>query len=123
MRETRSWIKWMTVGGIAQLAMIITGHYNAFVKDNLFAIVGMVISLLAGAMFGRSAANKGAAAGGGAVVGGLCAFVGIAASVALGDTEAFVLVFGTASSVVTGLLGGVVARALAGTRAQPRLAK
>jgi hypothetical protein len=108
--------KWIILGTIPQLAMITAGHYNEFVKNNVFAIGGMAISLIFGAMYGRSAANKKDASLGGLLVGGACALIGIAASVALGDTEAAVLGFGTAGSAVAGLIGGVVAKALSGNK-------
>jgi hypothetical protein len=69
----------------------------------------MLISLIAGGLYARSAAgSKGAAAGGGALVGGLCALIGIIVSVVLGDTEPMILAIGTLSSAVTGLIGGLV---------------
>jgi len=43
---------------------------------------------------------------GGAIAGGLCALIGIALSVLLGDTPGFVLALGTAISTVTGVAGG-----------------
>jgi hypothetical protein len=44
---------------------------------------------------------------GGAVAGGVCALIGIAVSVLLGDTPVFVLGLGTAISVLTGAVGGL----------------
>ena len=41
------------------------------------------------------------------MAGGICAFVGILVSYFLGDVPAAVLGFGTASSAVTGALGGL----------------
>jgi hypothetical protein len=103
------------LGTLFQLAMVLGGHYSEFIRNHLFAAVGMAISLVFGAMFGRSAATtRKEAALGGAMVGGLCALLGIAVSVALGDTLPAVLGFGTAGSAVAGLLGGLAGRALAG---------
>lgn len=104
-------------GTVLQLAMVIGGHYNEFIRQNVFAIGGMAISLIAGVMWAKSAAmSKGGAFGGGALVGGLCAILGIAVSVALHDTEPAVLAFGTVGSAVTGGLGGLAAFALTGKR-------
>jgi|CXWL01.1.fsa_nt_gi hypothetical protein len=115
-----SGLKWTLIGTAAQLAMIVAGHYNEFVKNNVFAIGGMAISLIFGAIYGRTAANKKDAAIGGFVVGGLCALIGIAASVALGDTEAAVLGFGTIGSAVAGLIGGIATKAVSGSKSPAR---
>ncbi len=105
------------VGTVLQVSMIAIGHYNEFVKTNVFAAGGMLISLIVGAWFGMKAArSKGGAALGGALVGGDCALIGIALSVALKDTEPMILAVGTIGSAVAGLIGGVVLYALAGTK-------
>lgn len=108
----------MTVAGtVFQLAMIVAGHYIEFVRNNVFAIGGMAISLLFAALWAtRGAAGKGSAFIGGSMVGGICAVIGIAASVLLGDTPAPVLAFGTLGSAVAGGIGGLAAYALGGKK-------
>jgi hypothetical protein len=98
------------IGTIAQIAMVIAGHFVPAIAD-LFAIGGMGISALAGwgALRGRSA-SLGSAAGQGALAGAACAVIGIGVSVALGDVPASLLALGTGSSAVTGLIGGVIGR-------------
>ena len=104
-----------TAGGLAlQLAMVIAGHYVAFVRDNVFAIGGLLISLLAAVAFARMArAAWPPSLIGGLVAGAACALVGIAVSVALKDVPAQILLFGTLGSAVTGLIGGAVGKMLA----------
>ena len=111
----------MTLGGtLAQIGMVVAGHFNEFVKNNVFAIGGMGISLAFGALWAaRSARSKAGAFGGGAVVGGISAIIGIAASVLMGDTPAGVLAFGTAGSAATGGLGGLMAYLLSQKKAAP----
>ena len=103
------------VGTVLQLAMVLSGHYNASIA-NLFAVLGMTISLVAGLLFALWAKlpTVGASAVGGLVAGGICALVGIVVSYALGDVPAMIIAFGTVSSAVTGAVGGAVGRALAG---------
>lgn len=102
------------VGLAAQLAMVIAGHYVAFIKDNVFAIGGMVISLLAGLLFAKLAAQGWTPSlVGGLVAGGACALLGIAVSVMLKDTAQMILVVGTLGSAVAGLIGGAVGKLLA----------
>jgi hypothetical protein len=103
------------VGLAAQLAMVISGHYVAFIKDNVFAIGGMAISLLAGLLFAKLAHETGWAPNliGGLVAGGACALLGIGVSVALKDTAIPILLIGTLSSAVTGLVGGAIGKLLA----------
>ncbi len=109
--------KWLIVGTVFQLIMVVSGHYNEFIAQNLFAIGGMTISLIAGAAFAISArTSRGAAALGGAIVGGGCALIGIALSVALGDVPPLILAVGTASSAVTGAIGAFGA-AMVGNKA------
>jgi hypothetical protein len=101
-------------GLAAQLAMVIAGHYVAFIKDNVFAIGGMVISLLAGLLYAKLAqAGWAPSLIGGLIAGGVCAVLGIAVSVGLKDTAPMILVIGTSGSAVAGLLGGAVGKLLA----------
>ena len=103
------------VGTVLQLAMVLSGHYNASIA-NLFAVLGMTISLVAGLLFALWAKlpTVGASAVGGLLAGGICALLGILVSYALGDVPAMIIAFGTVSSAVTGAVGGAVGRALAG---------
>ncbi|HSU17695.1 hypothetical protein [Longimicrobium sp.] len=99
-------------GTVLQLTMVILGHW-APVIASLFAVLGMAISLVAGALYARMARpGIGQGAVGGAVAGGVCALIGIAVSFALGDVPAVVLAFGTVSSAVTGAIGGAAVAAL-----------
>lgn len=110
-----SLVPWTVIGTLLQLAMILGGHFDEFIRNNVFAIGGMLISMFAGAMWARMhARGKRAASLGGSLVGGGCALVGIAVSVVLGDTEAMILAIGTVSSMVTGAIGGVILYAVAG---------
>ncbi len=102
-------------GTIAQLAMIGAGHFVPFIKDHVFAVGGMLISLLAGLWYARQARGGwGPSLAGGALSGGVCALIGILASTALGDTPLGVAVFGTCGSVVAGLVGAGLGRATGG---------
>lgn len=99
-----------TVGLILQLLMVVAGHYLPPVKAK-FAVGGMLISLIAGALYIRLEQQgwQGALVGG-AIAGGVCALLAIAVSVSLKDVPAMILVVGTLGSVVAGLLGGAIAK-------------
>ncbi|MEO8578597.1 MAG: hypothetical protein ABI469_00020 [Gemmatimonadales bacterium] len=98
------------VGTLLQLAMVLSGHWIEFIKVNVFAIGGMLISAIAGVLYARAARlNRKQSAVQGALVGGLCALIGIAVSFALGDVPASILALGTLSSAVTGAIGGAIA--------------
>jgi hypothetical protein len=103
-----------TGAGLAvQLAMVIAGHYVAFVKDNVFAVGGMLISLVAGLAYAKLAGGGWAPSlAGGLIAGGLCALLGIAVSVGLRDTAANILLVGTLGSAVAGLIGGALGKLL-----------
>ena len=107
------------IGTGLQLAMVVAGHLSPAVAQ-LFAPGGMTISALAGALVALVSrpASLGSAAGRGAAAGGISAFVGILVSYFLGDVSAAVLGFGTASSAVTGALGGLVGKVLSARAAQ-----
>lgn len=101
------------IGLVLQLTMIATGHFVPLVRDKGFMIGGLLISLAAGMIYARLAhAGWGPSLIGGAIDGGVCALIGIAASVALGDTLPFILVAGTLSSVAAGAIGGAIGKLL-----------
>ncbi len=102
------------IGTVAQLAMVVAGHFVPMVKDHVFAIGGMLISLAAAVWFVRLAPGGwGSNLMGGAIVGGACALIGILVSAALGDVQVIVVAFGTCASVVAGLVGGALGRLIA----------
>ncbi len=105
-------IKWIGIGVVLQIAMVLVGHRVTAVAG-LFGPMGVAISLVVGLLWARSA-SRGyrSGAGGGALVGGVSALVGIVVSLLLGDVTAAILGFGTASSAVTGLVGGLIGHRL-----------
>jgi hypothetical protein len=107
------------IGTGLQLLMVVAGHLSPAVAG-FFAPGGMTISAVAGVLAAMSSrpASLGSAAGRGAIAGGVSAFVGILVSYFLGDVPAAVLGFGTASSAVTGALGGLVGKVLTARAAQ-----
>jgi hypothetical protein len=109
--NSRALVIAVVVGTVLQVAMVVSGHSNPSIK-NLFAVGGMGLSLLAGVVytFVAGAGSAGSLAAGGAVAGGVCAFIGIFVSHMLGDVPTSLLALGTISSVVTGALGGWIAK-------------
>jgi hypothetical protein len=98
-------------GTVAQLGMILAGHFVPMVRDHVFAVGGMLISLIAGGAYVRLAGGGwGPSLLGGAIVGGVCALIGILVSAALRDVQVVIIAFGTCASVVAGLVGGALAR-------------
>jgi hypothetical protein len=109
------------IGTLLQLAMIAAGHYVPFVRDQVFMLGGLAISLVAGLIYAlRAKPGWSSALLGGAIAGGVSALIGIAASVLLKDTLPMILVVGTLSSTVTGLIGGAIGKLM--TRAAPQAA-
>jgi hypothetical protein len=107
-------------GTLLQVAMVVAGHVSPAVQS-LFAVGGMGLSLLAGALYARLArpATRGAAAGGGSIAGAVCAFLGILVSYLLGDVPASLLLLGTVSSAVTGAIGGLLGALMKGRAPVP----
>jgi hypothetical protein len=118
--NTRALWTAIAVGSVLQLLMVVVGHSNPSVA-NLFAVGGMGISFLAGIIYGVLArgGSTGSRAIGGLVAGGVCAFIGIVVSYVLKDVTASILVIGTASSAVTGAIGGFVGKLVTGGARSP----
>jgi hypothetical protein len=98
------------IGTLLQLAMVLAGHWVDVIRLRGFAGGGMLISAVAGVIYARmSRAPRGISALNGAIAGGVCGLIGIAVSVALGDTAAPILAIGTIGSAVAGAIAGVIA--------------
>ena len=99
----------IAVGTVLQVAMVVIGHSVPAVAAR-FALVGTLLSLVAGLLYGLLArAAPGPSAVGGAVAGAVCALLGVLVSLALGDVTAVVLAIATVSGLVAGAVGGAVA--------------
>ena len=98
------------IGTVLQLAMVIAGHYVAAIAG-MFAIGGMLISLVAGLLYVRTARGGwGDSLAGGLIAGAVCAFLGILVSYLLKDVTVDILWMGTAGSAVAGLVGGAIGK-------------
>ncbi|WP_397417369.1 hypothetical protein [Phenylobacterium sp.] len=108
---TQTFARITLLAAAAQVGMVIAGHYSAPIRDNVFALGGMGISLIAGLFYARlSGGGWLNSLLGGLLAGGACAFLGIGASVLMGDAPPTLLAFGTAGSAAAGLIGGVAGR-------------
>ena len=111
--DRKALVQATVVGTVVQLAMVVAGHFVPVIKDHVFAIGGMFISLLVGAVYVRMAGGGWIASLiGAAISGGVCALIGILVSAMLGDVAFVVVAFGTVASVVSGVVGGAIVRAL-----------
>lgn len=101
----------LVTGTVLQVLMVVGGHSNPDVQE-WFAIGGMGISALAGGLAAWGSRAWGGAMTASGIAGGLSALIGIGVSVVLGDVPESLLLFGTLASLVTGVIGGVLARAI-----------
>ena len=112
-RQSTALLKSTALGTLLQLIMIVLGHFAPTIAG-LYAEGGMAISGVTGLLYsiwgGKD--SLGGAALGGAAAGGLSAFLAILASHLMGDVSVALLHVGTAGSVVTGAIGGMVGRVL-----------
>ena len=100
------------IGTVLQLLMVVSGHFAPAIAAQ-FAIVGMLISLVAGVLYARAAKGGwGDSLIGGLIAGGVCAFIGILVSYLLKDVTVDILWMGTAGSAVAGLVGGAIGKLL-----------
>lgn len=101
------------IGTVLQLIMVGVGHFVPAVAT-LFAPIGILLSLIAGLLYARAAKGSWSDSTlGGVIAGAVCALIGIAVSVLLGDVPPVILVIGTLSSAVGGVAGGAVGKLLA----------
>lgn len=105
----------ITVGVLLLITFVVFSHYLPWLATRLL-FATMLITGIAGLLYAREVARGyGIGALGGAFAGGICAAVGIALAVLLGDAPSFtlgqapgmVLMVGTAISVLTGAVGGL----------------
>lgn len=100
-------------GTLAQVLLVVTGHFVAWVADYLFAPGGLLIAFAAGVIYARRAWPAPPLAGG-ALSAAIAAFLGILVSLLLGDVFPLILVLGTVASAVIGLGGAALGHGLAG---------
>jgi hypothetical protein len=118
MIDNSNLVRATMIGTVLQVAMVVAGHFVPFIAENVFAIGGTGISLIAGVIYAMGA--RGGIAGGvvgGALAGGICALLGIIVSVVLGDVPMMTLAIGTVASAVGGAIGGLIGALLARKRA------
>ena len=112
MLNNKSLMTATVAGTVAQLLMVVVGHWVPAVAA-VFGPLGTLISLAAGVLYARlSAGRVGASAVGGLISGGVCALLGILVSFGLGDVTAPILALGTAGSAVAGAVGAVITAAV-----------
>ena len=110
MIEPRILQRALIVGSVLQVAWIALGHFYPPLRayGNVFLFGGMMISAIAGYLYGMDfGAGYARGALGGAVAGGGAALIGIAFAVLLADASASELPLGVAISVLTGAVGGL----------------
>ena len=109
--STRALVTATLIGTVLQLIMVTLGHSTPSVRAD-FAVGGMAISLIAGILYAVISTEVIARDNviGGLIAGAVCAVIGILVSCILGDVPASLLLIGTASSAVTGALGGWIGR-------------
>jgi len=95
-------------GIILQIAMVVIGHYVAWVRANAWEFGTMMISGLVGLFYARDLAKGyGRGALGGAVVGGTSGLIAVCAANILGDERLIVIPFAAVLTTLTGAIGGL----------------
>lgn len=106
--------KYVWMGVVLQLAMVVTGHFSTAVL-NLSGILGTGIPFVLGIVYGAKVPKGyGTSAKGGFVIGIVGAVIGVLAAIIMGDQTWILLTFAPLSSGVTGTLGGLIGTAAAG---------
>lgn len=108
------------LGTILQVALVLFGHFIPDLQTlGLFPIGGSAIGAIAGFCYARwsPGVSVGQAMGGGAVAGAVGGFLGSTVSYLLKDVPPSTILVATGSTLVTGLLGGLIGRLLPARRA------
>lgn len=108
--------KFVWIGVVAQLVMVVAGHFNETVL-NLSGILGTGIPFVLGVWYGVAVPrSRGEASKGGFVIGIVGAVVGVVVAILMGDQPWVLLSFAPLSSAVTGILGAILGLAASGRR-------
>ncbi|HEX4157116.1 MAG TPA: hypothetical protein VHY79_01460 [Rhizomicrobium sp.] len=96
------------VGTLLQIVFVLIAHFSVWIETHALLFAGMMTSATVGYLYAQEVA-KGYARGayGGAIAGGLCALIGIAPSVLLGDMTGGMLLVRDLISILTGAVGGI----------------
>ncbi len=105
---------WYAVATLLQCGHVVAAHVVPAV-GNAAGILGVGIPLVVGVLWAKGAPpeSAGAAVTRGFALGFLPALIGLALALALGQVAPLLLIAGSASSGVTGLIGALVGRRLA----------
>lgn len=106
--DNRALRRAILVGTLLQVIFVLVGHFSLWIETHALLFAGMMTSATVGYLYALEVA-RGYAKGayGGAIAGGLCAFIGIAVSVLLGDMTPKMLIVRALISILTGAVGGV----------------
>src|ERR1700691_5874717 len=106
--DNRALKRAILVGALLQVSFVLIAHFSLWIETHALLFAGMMTSATVGYLYAQEVA-KGYARGayGGAIAGGLCAFIGIAVSVLLGDMTGQMLVVRDLISILTGAVGGL----------------
>jgi hypothetical protein len=103
-------------GTVMQVAMVVIGHFVPSLQEaGLFPIGGTLIGLVTGWLAGRGSppgTNATTVARDGGIAGGVAGVLGSLVSTALGDVPLVNMTIAGGSTLVTGALGGLLARAM-----------
>lgn len=106
--------RFVWLGVVAQIAMVVAGHYSEGVLA-LSGPLGTGIPFLLGLWYGATVpTSMKESAKGGFLIGIVGAFVGVVVAILLGDQTWMLLTFAPLSSGITGVLGAAIATGVTG---------
>lgn len=102
---------------VMQIAMVVTGYFVTWVELHALMFGGMMISSIAGYLYGmHNGKGWGSSALGGAIGGGTSGIIGIAVAVVLKEMPTIALAIGTPICILTGTVGGLFGQMSANMR-------
>lgn len=106
--DNRALQRAIVVGTMLQIVFVVLAHFSHWIETHALLFAGMMTSATVGYLYALEVA-RGYARGacGGAIAGGVCAVIGIALAVLLGDMSERIFVVRDLVSVLTGAVGGI----------------
>src|SRR4051794_19640065 len=107
------------MGALAQVILVLVGHFAPTVADEGYALGGLLIAILAGLIYARRTGGHDHPLVGGGSAGAISALAGVLLAAVLGEAPWVMLLVGGVAGFVGGVAGGSLGVLLARPHGAP----